>query len=119
MPADRLLQVHTIDVLDPTYPKGSMMTVHRTYEMLALRQLKCNVTPLTAIEREELHKKGYVVSHAISFCFDPTLKIGNRIRFKGTTMRIVPPINFSTQDRIWSLMAMAHLDDNPDQGTVS
>lgn len=115
MSLESLLTKDRIDVLLPEYGQTASMGVTRSYETIR-GELRCRVTPLNVSERMKFQRDGYQVSHRMRFLTDPELTQDMRVKWKGrgkgTILRVSPAYNSCGVDRIWTVMALAHTEDN-------
>lgn len=109
---------HTVTVLDATTVKGAQGGNSTTYAAASPtpRTLTCTVVPDAGGRNADLLKQqGYFKFFKVYFSADPQPLDGRqRLSHNGDVLRVMSPVeNAHGLNRLWSLNAAAHTDDNP------
>lgn len=109
---------HTVTVLDPTTVKGAQLGNATTWAAATPtpRTLTCTVVPDQGGKNANLLlQQGFYKFFRVYFSTDPNPLDGRqRLSYGGDVLRIISPVeNAHGMNRLWSLMAAAHTDDNP------
>jgi hypothetical protein len=111
-----LCEVHTIEAVQQSVTVGAGMGVTRTFNFdgSSVRNLKCRVMFLSAIDTPQLYERGVITAAEIYFVFDPQLDETYRLRFNGTILRMKSQgINDQSIDILWYVVVQAMSEDNP------